>query len=250
MQAVTAGGRLVRAGAQENADLFWALRGGGGNCGVVTGFEYALHPVGAEVMAGVIAWPIEQAPAVLEMVRALVRQAPAELTCAAVLRRAPPAPWLPQSIHGQPIVTLLVCDTGRLSEAEARVAPIKVFGRPVGDIVQRRSYASQQSLLDLTQPKGWRYYVKSEYLPGFEPGLMADALRHAANIGSPNSAIVLFPLDGALNARAEDDCAMGQRDARAVFNITAAWQDPAQDEANIAWARATWEELRRHSTGG
>jgi FAD/FMN-containing dehydrogenase len=112
MDVVTADGRVLRASEAENQELFWGLRGDGGNFGVVTSFEYKLHPVGPEIMAGAIAWRAEDAPAVLDMYRALVEQAPPELTCVAALRLAPPAPWLPKDIHGKPIVALFVCDTG------------------------------------------------------------------------------------------------------------------------------------------
>src|SRR5207249_3012894 len=131
MDVVTADGRLARASERENAELFWGLRGGGGNFGVVTGFEYTLQPVGPEVMAGAIAWRGDDAPRVLEFYRTLTAQAPLELTVVAGLRPAPPAPWLPKEIHGKLIVALFVCDTGPLAEAERRIAPIKAFGAPL-----------------------------------------------------------------------------------------------------------------------
>lgn len=250
MEVVTAGGRVVRASEQENSDLFWGLRGGGGNFGVVTSFEYKLHPVGPEVMAGAIAWRAEEAPDVIEMYRTLTAQAPPELTCVAGLRMAPPAPWLPKDVHGKPIVVLFVCDTGPVQEGERRVAPIKAFGSPVGDVVQRRSYVSQQSLIDATQPKGRRYYWKSEYLPTLQPELLARAIEHAKRIVSPHSAILLFPLDGALNRLPEDHSPMGNRDAASVLNITGSWEKAEDDKANIEWARAAWRDMRAFSTGG
>ncbi len=126
----------------------------------------------------------------------LSEQAPEELTCVAVLRIAPPAPWIAKEMHGKPIVAVFVCDTGPVGEAEKRVAPLKAFGAPVGDIIQRRTYVSQQTLLDATQPKGRRYYWKSEYLPGLGPELLAKALEHAGRIVSPHSAVILFALGG------------------------------------------------------
>ena len=250
MEVVTADGRVVRASEQENNDLFWGLRGGGGNFGVVTNFEYQLYPVGPEVMAGAIAWRAEDARAVLEMYRSLTEQAPPELTCLAVLRRAPPAPWLPKEIHGQPIVALFICHSGPVEEGEKRVAPIKSFSTPVGDVLQRRPYVSQQSILDAAQPKGRRYYWKSEYLPRFEPEMLAKVIEHAERIVSPYSAILLFPLDGALNRLPADHSPAGNRDAAAVINIAASWEQAGDDPANIEWARAAWRDLRRFSTGG
>ncbi|MDP2602517.1 MAG: FAD-binding oxidoreductase [Deltaproteobacteria bacterium] len=250
MEVVTAEGRIVRANENENSDLFWGLCGGGGNFGVVTNFEYKLHLVGPEVMAGAIAWRAEDSSAVLEMFRAVMEKAPPELACIAGLRIAPPAPWLAKDIHGKPIVALFVCHSGQLAEGEKLVAPIKAFGKPVGDIVQRRSYVSQQSLLDATQPKGRRYYWKSEYLPDLKPDLLAKTISHAKAIPSPHSAILLFPLDGALNRLAEDCSAVGNRDAAWVLNIAASWEKSEDDRTNVEWARAAWQDIRSFSTGG
>jgi FAD/FMN-containing dehydrogenase len=250
MEVVTADGRIVRASENENSDLFWGLCGGGGNFGVVTNFEYKLHPVGPEVMAGAIAWRAEDSSAVLEMFRAVMEKAPPELACIAGLRIAPPAPWLATDIHGKPIVALFVCHSGQLAEGEKLVALIKAFGKPVGDIVQRRSYVSQQSLLDATQPKGRRYYWKSEYLPDLKPDLLAKTISHAKAIPSPHSAILLFPLDGALNRLAEDCSAVGNRDAAWVLNIAASWEKSEADRTNVEWARAAWRDIRSFSTGG
>jgi FAD/FMN-containing dehydrogenase len=159
-------------------------------------------------------------------------------------------PWLPKQVHGQPIVALIVCHTGPVSEAEAELASIKAFGSPVGDIVQRRAYVSQQSLIDGTQPKGRRYYWKSEYLPRLEPELLTKTLEHAEHIESPHSSIALFPIHGALNRLPADHSAVGNRSAAWVLNIMASWEEAEGDNANIQWARAAWQDLRRFSTGG
>jgi FAD/FMN-containing dehydrogenase len=247
---VTADGRLVRASEHENGDLFWAVRGGGGNFGVATGFEYVLHPVGPEIVGGAIAWRGEDAEAVLEMYRTVAAEAPRELTCVAALRMAPPAPWIAKEAHGKPIVVLFVCHTGPIDEAVAFVSRIKAFGHPVGDVVQRRSYFSQQTLLDATQPKGRRYYWKSEYLRSLTPELCASARAHAQRITSPHSAILIFPLDGAIGERRDDHSAVGNRDASAVINIAAAWETAEGDAENVGWARTAWNDLRQFSTGG
>jgi FAD/FMN-containing dehydrogenase len=247
---VTADGRLVRASERENADLFWGLRGGGGNFGVVTGFEYRLEPVGPEIVAGVVAWPGEEAGEVLALHRRIVAEAPPEFVCVAMLRRAPPAPWLPPAIHGKPIVGLVVCHTGPIDEATRAAAVIKSFRSPVGDILVRRPYVAQQSLLDATQPKGRRYYWKSEYLPGTSEALAELLVAHAAKIPSPHSAIIVFPLDGALERLPADHSAVGNRDARFVVNITGAWERAEDDAANVEWARAAWRDLRPLGTGG
>jgi FAD/FMN-containing dehydrogenase len=247
---VTAAGQVIRASDREHSELFWGLRGGGGNFGVATSFEYRLHPVGPEIIAGAIAWRGEEAASVLEMYRAVAAQAPRELTVVVGLRLAPPAPWLAKDVHGKPIVALFVCYSGPLADAERVLAPIKTFGTPVGDVIQKRSYVSQQMLLDATQPKGRRYYWKSEYLRSLEPGLAARAIEHASRMTSPHSAILIFPLDGALNERPEDHSAVGNRDAAAVLNIASAWEHAAKDAENIEWARGAWRDLRQFSTGG
>ncbi len=250
MDVVTADARLVRASTDENADLFWGLRGGGGNFGVVTGIDYALYPVGPEIVGGVVAWPASEAPRVLELYRTLAEKAPPELTLVALMRPAPPAPWLPKDMHGKPIVALLACHSGKPEDGEKAVAPIKTFGTPIGDILVRRPYAQMQSLLDATQPKGRRYYWKSEYLPGIEPALCEKAIEHAAAIRSPHSAVILFQLEGALNRVKEDHSPVGNRDARYVLNIAGAWEQPADDQANMDWARKAWKDMKSFSTGG
>ena len=250
MEVVTADGRVVRASEAENADLFWALRGGGGNFGVVTNIEYELHPVGPEILGGALAWRAEDAPAVLEAYRALLETAPPETTVVAALRNAPPAPWIEKAAHGKPIVALFVCHTGKVEEGEALLAPFRSLAKPVGDVLQRRSYLSQQTLLDATQPKGRRYYWKSEYLPGLAAPMVEPLIEQAGRVASPHSAILLFPLDGAIGRRPEDHSAAGNRDARLVLNIAAGWDDAGGDGPNVDWARAAWLDLRRFSTGG
>jgi hypothetical protein len=250
MDVVTADARLVRASDTENPDLFWGLRGGGGNFGVVTGIDYRLHPVGPEIVGGVVAWPASEAPEVLELYRTVAEEAPRELTLVALIRRAPPAPWLPQDVHGEPIVALLACHTGSPEQAESDVAAIKSFGAPVGDVLVRRPYVQMQALLDATQPKGRRYYWKSEYLPSVDPALCDLAIEHAERIRSPHSAVILFQLGGALNELDADHSAVGNREARYLFNVTGSWERPEDDQANIAWAREAWADMRAFSTGG
>ncbi len=249
-EVVTAEGRVLRVSDSEHSDLFWALRGGGGNFGVVTGFTYRLIEVGPEIVGGAIAWPVEEAPRVLELFRKTAADAPPELALVAGLRKAPPAPWLAKEIHGKGIVALFVCYTGSVAEGERLLAPIKKLGKPVGDVVQRRPYITQQNLLDATQPKGRRYYWKSEYLPGHEDELLQTVVSHAARILSPHSAVLLFPLDGPVNRQAADYSPAGNRDARSVFNIAGSWEKPEDDASNIGWARTAWQDLRRFSTGG
>jgi FAD/FMN-containing dehydrogenase len=250
MDVVTADARLVRATSDQNADLFWGLRGGGGNFGVVTGIEYGLFPVGPEIVGGVVAWPASEAGRVLELFRTLAQTAPRELTLVALMRPAPPAPWLPKEIHGKPIVALVACCTGEPEDGERVVAPIKAFGKPVGDVLVRRPYAQMQALLDATQPKGRRYYWKSEYLPRIEPALCEKVMHHAARIRSPHSAVILFQIEGALNQVGEEHSPVGNRDAHFVLNVAGSWERAEDDAANIAWARDAWSDMKSFSTGG
>lgn len=250
LDMITADGRLVRASSTENADLFWGLRGGGGNFGVVTGIDYALYPVGPEVVGGVVAWPASEAPRVLELYRTLAEKAPPELTLVALMRPAPPAPWLPKERHGTPIVALLACYSGKPEDGEKLVAPIKAFGTPIGDILVRRPYTQLQSLLDGTQPKGRRYYWKSEYLPRVEPALCERFIEHAARIPSPHSAVIFFQIGGALNERDPAHSPVGNRDARFVLNVAGSWEHAGDDRTNIEWARAAWTDMKPFSTGG
>jgi FAD/FMN-containing dehydrogenase len=250
MNLVTADARLVRASSDENADLFWGLRGGGGNFGVVTGIDYNLFPVGPEVVGGIVAWPASEAPRVLELYRRLAATAPRELTLVALMRPAPPAPWLPKEMHRKPIVALLACYSGRPEDGEKAVAPIKAFGQPIGDVLVRRPYAQLQSLLDATQPKGRRYYWKSEYLPRIEPSLCEKVVDHAARIRSPHSAVILFQIEGALNRLREEHSPVGNRNAHYVLNLAGAWEHTGDDTANVTWAREAWNEMKAFSTGG
>ncbi|MFL6291324.1 MAG: FAD-binding oxidoreductase [Thermoanaerobaculia bacterium] len=250
MDVVTADGRLVRASSDENADLYWGLRGGGGNFGVVTGIDYLLYPVGPEIVGGLVAWPQSEAPKVLELYRTLAEQAPPELTLVTLMRPAPPAPWLPKDMHGKPIIAMLACYSGKPEEGEKLVAPIKSFGKPIGDVLVRRPYAQMQALLDATQPKGRRYYWKSEYLPRIEPALCEKAMEHAARIRSPHSAVILFQIGGALNGLAEEHSPVGNREARYVLNVAGSWEQAGDDAANLGWARDAWNDMKSFSTGG
>jgi FAD/FMN-containing dehydrogenase len=250
MEVVTADGSIKTVSADENDDLFWALRGGSGNFGIVTSFEYRLFPVGPEILGGAIAWHGADAKEVLEAYRAFSAEAPRELTSVAVLRIAPPAPWLPKEAHGKPIVAIFVCHTGKIGDGEALIARLRKVGRPIADVVTRRPYAQMQSLLDATQPKGRRYYWKSHYLPRVTGEAIDIAVEHAGRIRSPHSAIIFFQIEGALGELPAGHSPAGNRDAEYVLNITGAWEKPDDDDANIRWARDCFEATRSLSTGG
>ena len=250
IDVVTADAQIVHANNEQHQDLFWGLRGGGGNFGVVTSIDYALYPIGPEIVGGLVAWPASEAPNVLELYRTLAEKAPAELTLVVLMRIAPPAPWLPKDMHGKPIVAILACYSGDPEQGEKIVAPIKSFGKPIGDVLIRRPYVQLQSLLDATQPKGRRYYWKSEYLPHIERALCEKVIEHAEKITSPYSAVILFQLKGALNQLGEDHSPVGNRDARYVVNLASSWDKVDDDKINIEWAREAWTDMKPFSTGG
>lgn len=251
VEVVTADGTVRRASRTENDELFWALRGGGGNFGVVTEFVFRLHEVGPEITAGLIAWPASEADSVLELYRQAAESAPPELTLVVLRRNAPPAPWVPEAWHGKPIIVILACHSGDLEQAQRDLAPIKSHGEPLADLIQVKPYVSQQSMLDATQPKGMHYYWKSEFLPGLSHELLETYNAQFVDLEAPANQIVLFQVAGALNEHPEDDGAMGNREAAFACVIQAMWPgDSPAGDANRHWVRSAWQALKAYSTGG
>jgi FAD/FMN-containing dehydrogenase len=246
---VTADGALVRASAEEHADLFWGLRGGGGNFGIVTSFEYRLHAVGPTVLAGVILHPAARAREVLSFYRDYIASAPDELMTIVVLRMAPPAPFLPESIHGQPVVIIAVCCAGPVEEGERAVAPLRRFGEPLVDLIRPTPYASHQALLDASVPHGLGYYWKSEYLRPLSDALIDTLIAHAWRVPTPESYAAVFHMGGAVAREDPDGSAFEDRRATHAMTIDGVWSEPAASGACIAWARGFWEAVRPHSTG-
>jgi FAD/FMN-containing dehydrogenase len=251
VEIVTADGNVRRASRTANADLFWALRGGGGNFGVVTEFVFRLHPVGPDVTAGLIAWPASEAEAVLALYRRTVESAPPELTLVVLRRNAPPAPWLPEAAHGTPIILVVACHSGTPEQAQRDLAPIRSHGEPLADLIQVKPYLAQQTLLDATMPKGNYYYWKSEFLSGLTDDLFDTYNAQFVDLKAPANQVVLFHVAGALNEHAEDDGAMGNREAAFACIIQAMWApESGSDDANREWVRTAWQAVRPYSTGG
>ena len=246
---VTADGELVRASAEENADLFWGLRGGGGNFGIVTSFEYRLHPVGPTVLAGVLMHPEARASEVLDFYRHYIASAPDELMTIVALRKAPQDPSLPAEIRGQPVVIVAVCYAGPVEEGERVLAPLRRFGKPLADLIQPKLYASHQAMLDATVPHGLGYYWKSESLPPLGDALIATLTEHAWRVATPESYSALFHLGGAVGRVDPDDSAFEDRRATHAMTIDAVWREPSASGASIAWVQNFWEAVRPHSTG-
>jgi FAD/FMN-containing dehydrogenase len=248
VEIVTADGAIRTANRDEHPELFWALRGGGGNFGVVTRFTFRLHQVGPTITGGLMVWSAERAAEVLACYRELTESAPRELTAATIARLAPPAPFLPQAWHGKPIVGIQVCHSG--ANAEADLAAVRALGDPIVDLVGPKPYAAVQSMLNAMEPKWLHRYWKAEFLPGLSSEFL-DAFRSSAlRVTSPLSQSVLFHLAGALNDHEDDDGAVGNRDARYIGGFNATWPPGAPPDPHVAWARAGWERIRPFSTGG
>ena len=250
VEIVMADGSVARASESEEPELFWALRGGGGNFGVVTSFTFDLHEVDPQVTGGVIAWSADAAGEVLDVFRATTERASRNLTMAAIRRNAPPAPWLPASAHGEPVVMVVVCHSGSEEEATAELAALRSVGTPLADLIMRKEYVAQQTLLDATQPPGMQYYWKSEFLAGLNDGLLAAYHAQFAGMQAPANQMVLFHVAGALNERADDDGAVANRDAAFACVIQSMTAAGAATDANRAWVRSAWEAVRPFSTGG
>jgi len=246
---VTADGMLRTANRVDDADLFWAVRGGGGNFGVVTRFCYRLHEVAPSITGGLIAWSADRADVVLRIYREIVATAPRELTAVVLIRKAPPAPFVPAEWHGRSIIGLLICHSG--ADPERDLAPLAAAGTPIFDTVARRPYVSQQSLLDASDVKGNHQYWKTEYIPELTQAY-CDAFRDAAlRQTSPLSYSVIFHIGGALNERDADDGAVGNRDAQFITGFSGVWPGAdARSAEHIAWVRRSWEAIRQFSTGG
>jgi FAD/FMN-containing dehydrogenase len=250
VEIVTADGQVLRASREVNEDLFWALRGGGGNFGVVTEFVFRLHEIGPEVTAGLIAWSAEEAEAVLELYRTISAGAPREMTVVVLMRNAPPAPWLDEDKHGLPLIAIVVVHTGTSEQAAADLAPIRSHGDPWADLIQLKPYVEQQSMLDATQPKGQHYYWKSEFVSELSDQLLATVEAQFVGLTAPANQIVLFQVGGALGEHSEDDGAVGNRDAAYACVIASASAGAESVPANREWVRAAWAAVQPFSTGG
>ena len=222
-RVVTADGETVTASDDENPDLFWGLRGGGGNFGIVTEFEFGLHPIGPTVLAGPIYYALEEGVEVLRRYRDVVADAPDELMTILHLRQAPPLPFLPEALHGRPVVAVVACWTGELSQGERAVQPLRELGTPLADIVKPRPFLELQGLFDGAVPHGWHYYWKSVETPAFEDATIDVLVEHTERITSPRSFTIVFHLGGALARVPEDAMAYPQRDAAFDVNITTVW---------------------------
>lgn len=247
---VTAEAELLTVSGDVNPDLFWGIRGGGGNFGVVTSFEYRLHPVGPIVLAGPIFHPLEDAREVLASYREFIATAPDELTTIFELSVAPPVAFLPEDVHGKPIVMVGACYAGAPEDGIEVVRPLKEFGNPIVDLLKPKPYTALQSMFDRSVPHGWHRYWKTVELPLLTDDAIDTLVEHASAQTSPKSYCIVFQLGGALARAGEDETAFSQRDAGHNVNINAVWtEDDPEDERHVAWARDFFSAMQPHAGG-
>ena len=247
---VTAEGVRMQVDEAREPELFWALRGGGGNFGVATAFSYRLHPVGPLVLGGPLFWPLDQAHEVLGYVASIAADAPDELGVAFVATLAPPSPVLPADRYGKPVVGLVIVWSGEIAEGERVIAPLRRLGRPLADAVRPVPYLAVQSMLDGGAPPGRHYYWKSHRLPPFTEDVVDVFVERIEAATSPFAQINGWMMGGAVSRVSGEATAVGERDIGFDVGITAAWPRPdPEPDRHRAWVRAGWDALRGHSTG-
>jgi len=247
---VTADGKLLRASEKEHPGLFWAIRGGGGNFGVVTAFALDLHPVGPEVLAGLVVHPFSDAKAVLEGYRKLTAKAPAELTCWAVMRQAPPLPFLPPAVHGTPVLVLAMCYAGDMKKGEKAVAPLRALGKPIADVVGPSPFVGWQTGFDPLLTPGARNYWKSHDFVELSDDFLALLRTAIGELPTPDCEIFIGHLGGVVNQVPADATAYPHRDVNFVMNVHTRWTSPKDDARCIAWARNLFDQSAQYATGG
>jgi FAD binding domain/Berberine and berberine like len=246
---VTAGGEFVRASEDENADLFWGLRGGGGNFGIVTEFEFRLHPVGPIVLAGPVFWPLEKGTELLRFYREWIAEAPDELMTIVVQRKAPPLPFIPEELHGKPVISVVCCYAGPVEDGEEVVRPLKAFDSPVLDLCEPKPYVAHQAMFDASFPHDWWYYMRACDVAELSDEVIGISVEHAQRIRSPLTAFPIWQLGGAVARVPDDATPFSGRAAGHTYNITAATATQEGFEAEREWVRDFWSALEPHHQG-
>lgn len=247
---VTADAQLVHASDTENSDLFWALRGGGGNFGVVTSFEFQLHAIGNEVLSGLVVHPFEQASELFGKYLDYVKDLPDELTCWVVLRKAPPLPFLPEQWHGKEVMIFAVCYVGDLQEGERVLAPLRGWGEPIADVISPHKYVDWQTAFDPLLTPGARNYWKSHDFTDLRGAAVDTIIDFAGRLPTAECEIFVAKLGGEINRVDEDATAYPHRDTEFVLNVHTRWSDPAEDAKCIAWAREFFDKTAPYANGG
>lgn len=249
-EVVTADGKQLHASEAENADLFWGLRGGSGNFGIVTLFEFQLHPVGPNVLSGLIVFPFEQAKTVLTQFARFTETMPDELSVWMFTRKAPPLPFLPESVHGQEIVALALCYAGDPAEGERLIEPLRSFGTAHGEHIGVQPYTAWQQAFDPLLAPGARNYWKSHNFTQLSDGVIDVVIEYARILPSPQCEIFIAALGGQAARIAPDAMAYSNRDANYVMNVHGRWESAAMDERCIAWARQFFAKSKPFASGG
>jgi FAD/FMN-containing dehydrogenase len=249
VDVVTADGQLVTASPIEHADLFWGIRGGGGNFGIVTSFEFQLHSVGPIVLGGAVFHPLERARELLTFYREWAAHTPEELTTLVVMITAPPAPFIPPDLQGKPAIAIAACYSGDPAEGEAIVQPLRTFGPPAADLLGPLPYTALQSMFDASAPAGLHNYWKSHYLGGLDDTAIDTILEHAAAMPAPFAQIHLHQLGGAAARMPKEGTAFGHRDAAYALNVIGTWADPQETDSQVQWVRAFWTAMEPLSSG-
>jgi len=247
---VLADGRSIQASASSHPDLFWALRGGGGNFGVVTEFEFELYPVGPQILGGLIVFPRSEASSVLRKYRDFVAKAPEDLSVWIVLRKAPPLPFLPPGVHGQDILALAICYLGTEETGRELIAPLAGFGTVLGEHVGMMPFTAWQQTFDPLLTAGARNYWKSHNFTELKDGLIDNLVALSEDLPSPECEIFVAHLGGMAGKVPATATAFGNRDANFVMNVHGRWTSRDQDLAGIAWARAVFLSTLPYATGG
>jgi FAD/FMN-containing dehydrogenase len=247
---VTADGRYLTASETENPDLFWGIRGGGGNFGVVTSFEYRLYPVGPEVMFCFVLYPGDRAKEVLRFCEEYVAQAPDEVSPLGVLGRVPHDALFPEEWHGKPYAAILVMYSGSVEEGEQILKPLRDLGDPIADLSEPMPYVEVQKVLDEDYPEGGRYYWKSVNVNGLGDEEIEHLMAHAETAPSDHSTIDVWYQGGAMNQVGSEETAFGDRSAPYLIGVEGNWEEPHEDEANVVWVRECVADMQRFSDGG
>ena len=246
---VTADGRFLVASKRQNEDLFWALQGGGGNFGVVTSFEYQLHPV-KDIVAGLFFFPLDRSRDVLEFYREYIQTAPEELGMFPAFQIAPPLPFIPPADHGKTFCILVCCWAGRPEDAEKIFAPIRKVGPIAAEMVSPMPYPTLNALFDPLLPAGLQHYWKAAFATDLTDGAIKAHLEFGPKVPVVNSTMHIYPINGAAGRVASDATAFAYRDAKFATVIAGMWPDPADNEKNTKWVKDYYKALQPHSSSG
>ena len=250
VEIVTADGQRLWANAEQNADLFWAVCGGGGNFGVVTLFDFKLHPVGPEVLSGLIVYPYDDAKSLLNQYRDYVKTIPDELSVWVVLRKAPPLPFLPPEVHGTDVVIFAFMYAGDTEEGERLIDPVRHFGNPVGEHVGVNPFTGWQQAFDPLLTPGARNYWKSHNFAELSDGAIDTVIEYAGMIPSPQCEIFIALMGGEANRVATEATAYAHRDVNFVLNVHGRWTEADEDEKCISWSRDFFDAATPYAMGG